>query len=157
MKGKKSILLLDDHYPTIHLIRSVIDEYQGAFILYSSEHATDIRQFLLQGTPGTGEVSGVIPHLVLCAQHKLDEEGITLLRGLKTTQLKRLPIVIFAYSIIQEEVNLAYDLGANSVILLQKHTDELNGRLLTLLRFWCEIAVTPTDLRESNFSGMLPN
>jgi DNA-binding response OmpR family regulator len=61
----------------------------------------------------------------------------------KQPRLKRLPVVILSSSGEEKDVNMAYDLGANSYIMKPPSLDGYVSMAEKLHAFWIEINLCP--------------
>src|SRR5215471_4057055 len=68
----------------------------------------------------------------------------------KQPNLKRLPVIMFTSSLLPEDINQAYDLGANSYLIKPSDLDALVSLVKTVEHYWLQINIPPV----SNVSQM---
>ena len=61
--------------------------------------------------------------------------------------LRRLPIVVLTSSEEPEDINRAYDLGANSYLLKPHNADNLSDLVKHVQRYWLELNRSPVSLQ----------
>jgi CheY-like chemotaxis protein len=57
--------------------------------------------------------------------------------------LKRLPVIMFTSSLLPEDINQAYDLGANSYLLKPSDLDALVSLAKTIEHYWLQLNTPP--------------
>lgn len=70
----------------------------------------------------------------------------------KQPNLKRLPVIMFTSSLLAEDINQAYDLGANSYLTKPSDLDTLISLAKTIEHYWLHINTPPV----ANMRQMAP-
>jgi CheY-like chemotaxis protein len=63
----------------------------------------------------------------------------------KQPNLKRLPVIMFTSSLLPEDINQAYDLGANSYLTKPSDLDTLISLAKTVEHYWLHINTPPVS------------
>lgn len=63
----------------------------------------------------------------------------------KQPHLKRLPVIMFTSSLLADDINQAYDLGANSYLLKPSDLDALITLAKTIDHYWLHINTPPVN------------
>lgn len=63
----------------------------------------------------------------------------------KQPHLKRLPVIMFTSSLLADDINQAYDLGANSYLLKPSDLDALITLAKTIDHYWLHINTPPVS------------
>jgi CheY-like chemotaxis protein len=63
----------------------------------------------------------------------------------KQPNLKRLPVIMFTSSLLPDDINQAYDLGANSYLIKPSDLDALISLAKTIEHYWLRINTPPMN------------
>ncbi|RZN45751.1 response regulator [archaeon] len=84
-----------------------------------------------------------IPCLILLDINLPFKSGLEILKEIREREhLRKVPIVMFSSSQIDEEVENAYELGANSYVAKPSDHEQLEKALERIYEFWFETAMT---------------
>ena len=82
--------------------------------------------------------------LVIADVHLPKLSGVEVLRQMKSNpQLKKIPVILLTTSDCQEEINLAYDLGVNSLLEKPDNFDEWIHVSQILKKYWIDLIKFP--------------
>ena len=85
-----------------------------------------------------------LPSLVVMDIKMPEMDGLEALKEIRQDgKLSRVPVVIFTSSKREEDVELAYELGANAYVVKPSDADQLGDTLETMTKFWFAINVPP--------------
>jgi len=88
--------------------------------------------------------SGSPPNCVLLDIKMPNVSGLDVLEWIrKQPQLKRLPVIIFTSSMLPDDINRAYDLGANSYLLKPSDLNSLVSLAKTIDHYWLHTNTPP--------------
>jgi len=86
-----------------------------------------------------------LPHLVLLDLKMPRKSGFEVLEWIRSqSSLKRLPVVIFTSSRHDQDINTAYDLGANSYLVKPVGFDALVETMKQIHHYWAILNQTPS-------------
>lgn len=115
---ESSILLVEDEATDVALIRRAL---RRGGLVNPIEHVSDGEaavDYLLSRCPPAADDADRLPVLVLLDLKLPRLDGFGVLERLKSTEsLKRLPVVVLTSSAESEDVERAYDCGANSYLV----------------------------------------
>jgi len=99
--------------------------------------------------PYADRAANPLPSLLLLDLKMPRLNGFDVLKWLRQQPgLRRTLVVVFSSSAETEDVNLAYDLGANSYLRKPAHFQDLEVVVQTLEKYWLELNVGPVSLAE---------
>lgn len=85
-----------------------------------------------------------LPSLVVMDIKMPEMDGLEALKHIRQDgKLSKLPVVIFTSSKRDEDVELAYELGANAYVVKPSDTNQLAETLETMTKFWFTVNVPP--------------
>jgi CheY-like chemotaxis protein len=134
-----------------HLILSVEDNPDDVLILnraFSKANTAAQLQFLSDGEQAIGYFSRPspkpLPTLLLLDVKLPKKSGLEVLAWVRNQPpLKRLPIVMLTSSNQPQEINLAYDLGANSYLVKPGSMHELVELAKAVENYWLKVNIKP--------------
>lgn len=133
------ILLVEDNVLDADLIRHAIQKADATITLDVARDGEEALYFLKQWEQGNPTPIAILLDLKL---PKLS--GLEVLNALKTHPLyKVLPVVILTSSNLSEDIQKAYELGANSYILKSIDYDQFSNAASLIHRYWCGLNVQP--------------
>src|ERR1043166_6319937 len=84
------------------------------------------------------------PHLIICDMKMPTMTGLEFLQWLRASCFRRIPIVMLSGSVLAEDVNRAFDLGANGYVGKPTAPDDLLKTMGGIVEFWCGTCVLPS-------------
>ncbi len=135
------LLLIEDNAADIRLVKEGLSLFQAEFnltVVSDGEAAVDY-------VKRRGRyASAKRPSLVLLDLNLPKKDGLEVLREIKSDpDLRRIPVTVLTSSNSEEDVNAAYDLGANSYLRKANALDEIYGIMRGIHDFWMCLAVLP--------------
>jgi len=139
MNSKQIILLVDDGEFDVLLMRAAFKKAQFHPVLHVVRNGEEAIAYLA----GTGDYNDrarfPLPTLVLLDINMPKKNGFEVLRWLRADPVvKRLSVTMLTASLRPEDVDLAFDLGANSYLVKPSNLESLADMLRTL-RDWIRI------------------
>ncbi len=108
--------------------------------------------------PGEKAVPGFVPSLVLVDLNMPRANGFEVLRWVRDNpNLKRVVVVILSSSTDPRDVDLAYEMGANSYLIKTTSLEELTARMALVYEYWNLCCETPRLAIPPGKSGFGPN
>jgi CheY-like chemotaxis protein len=137
------ILLVEDNPADITLIREGLRESKAKHRLSVALDGEEALEFLRQ----EGKFEGAPrPDLILLDLNLPKRLGTEVLSVVKNDpELKRIPVLIYTSSLSENDVNKAYDFGANSYIRKPRELADLYDIVATLEHFWMDLALLPSS------------
>jgi two-component system, response regulator len=86
------------------------------------------------------------PDLVICDINMPTMTGFEFLQWLRSSSFRRIPVVMLSGSVLVEDVNRAFHLGANAYVGKPTAADELLETMSKVVEFWCGTCVLPSVL-----------
>jgi len=141
---KRTILLAEDSENDVLLFRKAIER---TGLPVSIQHVQDGEE-LMEYFQGKGKFSNrtrhPLPFLVLLDLKMPKKDGFDVLAWIRSqSHLKRLPVIIFSSSRQINDVNRAYDLGANSYLTKPSEFAELTEILSIVVQYWSDFSQHP--------------
>ena len=139
------ILLAEDNPDDALLIQRAFQKAGPAYMVKVVPDGSDAIEYL----SGRGEYSDrekfPLPFLLLLDLKMPRTDGFEVLQWVRSDRdLKRLLVVVLTSSDLQEDVDRAYELGANSYLVKPVVFDEMVHLLKRFEVYWAEINRTPT-------------
>ena len=133
------ILLVEDNVLDADLIRHAIQKAEASVSFDVARDGEEAVFFLKRWEEGTPTP------IVILLDLKLPKlSGLEVLSVLKThPRYKVLPVVVLTSSNLSEDIQKAYELGANSYILKAIDYDEFARAVSLIHRYWCGLNVHP--------------
>jgi len=144
MHRAKAILLAEDDENDVMLMKMAYSRIQMANPLFVVNDGAKVIEYL----DGHGEYAdrnrSPLPFLLLLDLKMPRKNGFEVLSWIRSNPgLKRLAVVIFTSSQEPKDINLAYDLGANSYATKQDNLDSLVDVLKRLEGWWIAVNKIP--------------
>jgi CheY-like chemotaxis protein len=143
-KKRGQILLVDDDANDVLLVTRAFKAIESDDQI---QHAQDGEEAVayLEGTgPFADREKFPMPSLVLLDLKLPRMTGFEVLSWVRSqVPLKRLPIVIVTSSNVRNDVNYAYELGANSYVTKPNNLGALTEIIRTLRGYWCALVEQP--------------
>jgi CheY-like chemotaxis protein len=102
-----------------------------------------------QGIAHLADNSKTRPHLIICDIKMPTMTGFEFLQWLRGSSFRRIPVVMLSGSVLMEDVNRAFHLGANAYVGKPTAADELLKTMNRIIEFWCETCVLPSVTDEN--------
>ncbi|MCY7350778.1 MAG: response regulator [Cytophagaceae bacterium] len=142
------ILVVDDDDDDRLMLGQAFEEKASECRLAFVSDGTKCLEFLLEATQ--------FPALILMDLNMPGMNGIEVLSKLRATpQWKKLPVVILSTSNSQEQINMAYQEGANSYITKPNTFEDLAHMAGILCSYWLNLVKQPT-LKNSLVPQIIP-
>ncbi|HWX21450.1 MAG TPA: response regulator [Candidatus Binatia bacterium] len=145
MLHNQFILLVEDDANDVLLIQRA---FQKAGLLNTLKMVRDGEQaleYLTGNGPYANRERFPLPFLVLLDLKMPGTDGFEVLQWIRSEpEMKRLLVVVLTSSNLQEDVDRAYDLGANSYLVKPVSFDEMVNLIQRFEIYWTEINRTPT-------------
>ena len=136
MNEKSTILLVDDSESDIFLLRTAFKKAPFSALLAEVSNGAEAIAYLAGEGPYSDRNQYPLPVIVLLDLNMPMKNGFDVLEWLRTQPtLRRLTTVILTASLRMEDVERAYDLGANSFLVKPSSMEELTAMIRTL-RDW---------------------
>ena len=136
MNEKSTILLVDDSENDIFLLRTSFKKAQFVALLAEVHNGAEAIAYLAGEGRHSDRNKYPLPGLILLDLNMPMKNGFDVLEWVRTQQgLRRLTTVILTASLRMEDVERAYDLGANSFLVKPSSMEELTA-MIRSLRDW---------------------
>jgi CheY-like chemotaxis protein len=141
----RTMLLVEDDPNDVLLIQRA---FRKAGVSHSLQVVGDGEQaaaYLLGQAPYTDRAQYPLPTLMLLDLKLPRKTGLEVLAWLReqTSAIKRLPVIVLTSSRQSIDINLAYDLGANSYLVKPGEFDALLQLTQWLNRYWIDLNENP--------------
>ncbi len=132
------VLIVDDNPGDVGLVRNALRKAANLATVEHVFRAEDAMRRL-------ADTDGLPPQLVFLDLQLPGASGLALLRRLRASaRHKAMPVVILSSSSSQEDINAAYDAGANAYLVKDVNAKALIERLRSAVLFWRDVAALPT-------------
>jgi CheY-like chemotaxis protein len=133
------ILLVEDNVLDADLIRHAMQKAEANANLDVARDGEEALLFLKHWEEGTPT-----PIVILLDLKLPKVSGLEVLNVLKThPRYKVLPVVVLTSSNLSDDIQKAYELGANSYILKSIDYDQFANAVSLIHRYWCGLNVHP--------------
>lgn len=137
----KILLVEDGHVPRI-LLKTALADFPQFDLLHVAENGVEATEFLAQQSTS---VHGQLPDLILLDINMPEKDGFDVLVDIKSDPaLRSIPVIVFTTSECQEDVDRAYDKGANTFITKPTTLGGLEHVLNRISDYWVETARLPS-------------
>jgi CheY-like chemotaxis protein len=96
------------------------------------------------------DISKPRPQLIICDIKMPTMTGFEFLQWLRGSSFRKIPIVMLSGSVLPEDVNRAFHLGANAYVGKPTNADELLKSMNRIVEFWCDTCVLPSVMDENS-------
>ena len=142
-----TILMADDDFEDRLLTRHAVDEIGLRVDLRFVGDGEELMEYLSQVGQYADPASSPRPDLILLDLYMPKKDGREALEEIKSDRdLRRIPVVVFSASSVDEDVSNSYDLGANSVLAKPASFEALVRTMRNLSSYWFEMARLPGDV-----------
>jgi CheY-like chemotaxis protein len=141
------ILLVDDDANDVVLVTRAFTAIESDDQIQHAEDGEDAVAYLQGEGKYADRDTFPLPSLVLLDLKLPRMTGFEVLGWVRSqASLKRLPIVVVTSSNVRNDVNYAYELGANSYVTKPNNLAALTIIMRTIRDYWCELVEQP-DIR----------
>ena len=145
MTESPTILVADDNRDDVELLRRAFAKAGFAEHFYAVCGGRQVLQYLNGESPFEDRQKYPFPRLVLLDFKMQGLTGPEVLSWIRQRpQFKYLPVIVFTGSDYSEDVNKAYDLGANSYLIKPQSIDELLEAVKQIGEFWLRLSKLPS-------------
>jgi CheY-like chemotaxis protein len=144
----ETILLVEDNPDDVLLIKRAFKKAGLAHSLQIASHGEAAVDYLAGAGPYADRDKHPFPVLMLLDLQLPRRSGHEVLAWLREQEgLRRLPVVVLTSSREPNDINRAYDLGANSYLVKPVSFDTLLDMVQVLERYWLALAERPEAAR----------
>ena len=143
MSESPAILVADDNLDDVELLRRAFAKAGFANRFFAVNGLEAIRY--LEGHGAYADRAEYpLPRLVLLDSRMRGMSGAEVLQWIRQRpQFRRLPVIVFTGSDYEEDVNRAYDLGANSYLVKPQSLEDLLVAVQQIGEFWLRLSQLP--------------
>ena len=142
MTRQVDVLLVEDNAGDVRLIQEGMKVMRSRCKLNVVSDGEEAIEFLKQRGK---HASAPRPVLVLLDLNLPKKDGMEVLREVKADpHLKRLPVMILSSSGADQDVNRAYDLGANSYLRKAQSLEGIFDLVRSIEHYWITLSALPT-------------
>jgi CheY-like chemotaxis protein len=135
------VLLVEDGHVQTLLVKTALADLPQLDLLHAAKNGVEAIEFLMR-------VNGPLPDLILLDINMPEKNGFEVLRELKSDPvLRKIPVIVFTTSDCQEDIDLAYEIGANTFVTKPVTLGDLKQVLDRIADYWVETARLPTGPR----------
>ena len=139
MNGRPTILLVDDSENDLLLLRTAFEKAEFNIPLQEVHNGAEAIAYLKGDDPYSDRNKFPLPAVMLLDLNMPMKNGFEVLTWVRAqTGLKRLSIIVLTASMRTEDVERAFDLGANSFLVKPGNIDALVA-MSRCLRDWIQI------------------
>jgi CheY-like chemotaxis protein len=143
MTDNPTILVADDNVDDVELLRRAFAR-AGFANRFFAVNGVRVVQYLEGKGPYADRVAFPLPRLILLDIKMQGMSGTEVLQWIRQRpQFRRLPVIIFTGSDYEEDVNRAYDLGANSYLVKPQTLEDLLVAVRQIGEFWLRLSQLP--------------
>lgn len=140
-----TILLVEDDPNDILLVQRAFRRSQVSSSLQIAQDGDQAVEYLLGQGIYQDRQAHPLPFLIILDLKLPRRSGFEVLQWIRETAgLKRIPVVVFTSSNEGEDVNKAYDVGANSYLVKPPTTESLSELINYFQRYWLELNQYPS-------------
>lgn len=139
MNGRNNtILLVEDDPNDARLVQRAFGKSGQEVRVLRLQHGDEAVSYLRGDAPFDNRESYPLPGVVLLDIKLPRRSGFEVLEWIRsrTDSLRRLPVIILTSSTHSNDINRAYDLGANSYVAKPESTDQLNELVRMFAEYW---------------------
>jgi CheY-like chemotaxis protein len=143
------LLIVEDSNEDFEAFRRSLSQYSSTIPLYRCIDGDQALAFLKRNPPYTDPKTSPRPGLILLDLNLPGTDGREVLRQIKQDEdLKTILVVVFTTSNNPKDIAACYRQGANSYIIKPMDFKLLKHSVQTLLSYWFEITVLPSESLE---------
>jgi CheY-like chemotaxis protein len=143
-----TILLIEDDANEVLLIKKALAELEVCNPVQTVYVAADAIRYLSGDGVYENRASFPLPFLVLLDLNMPDEGGFAVLRWLheRPGLRKKFNLIVLSAASPEPEIQLAYELGAQSFLLKPLEYRQLVGCFRRIKEYWIDLNVMPGDI-----------
>ncbi|SPE61246.1 Response regulator receiver protein [Verrucomicrobia bacterium] len=147
VESPRHILVAEDDSSDAFFLQRAFEKAGFAVRLHFTKDGQEVIDYLRGAEPFSDRQAHPLPHLLLLDLKMPRLNGFDVLRWIKEQpKLKRLLVIIFSSSEEVQDINQAYDLGANSYVAKPHAFEDLQGIVDRLKKYWLEVNKKPDYL-----------
>lgn len=144
MNTPLGILVAEDELGDILLLQRAFEKAGVRTPVHIAQDGQEVMDYLTGSPPFSDPVAHPLPALLLLDLKLPVVNGFELIEWLrKEPRLSHMIIVVFSASEDPEDINRAYELGANSYIIKPREPDDLIMIVKQLQQYWLNINASP--------------
>ena len=144
IKKPVNILFAEDDEDYYLLIKDAFEQFHPIDKLSWVKDGEELMDYLLQKNPYEKEMGLAPPGLILLDLNMPKKDGREALREIRANpRFRNIPVVILTTSKDEEDIELAYRLGANSYIKKPLSFNQLVEIVKTIKHYWFDIVELP--------------
>ena len=133
------VLLVEDGHVQTLLVKTALAELPQLDLLHVAKNGVEAMEFLMR-------VNGQLPDLILLDINMPEKNGFEVLGELISAPvLRRIPVIVFTTSDCQKDIDLAYEIGANTYVTKPVTLGDLKQVLDRIADYWVNTARLPTS------------
>ncbi len=142
-KSEYCILIADDDNDDQYMIKEAFDSVNLTEHIHTVNDGVELLDYLYK--KGTYKNSpAFIPKLILLDHNMPKKDGRECLKEIKSNAtLKKIPVIVYSTSSNPDDINYAYENGANSYIIKPYSYQELIKIMEVFKHYWFTIVKTP--------------
>ena len=138
-----AILLADDNSDDVELIRRAFSKIGLGSAFHAVCGINETIKYLRGDDPYQDRGRFPFPRLVLL-DFKMRVDGWEILQWIRQRpEFRRLPVIVFSGSNYPDDINRAYDLGANSYLVKPSKPEDLSEAVSHIGDFWLNVTRLP--------------
>lgn len=146
LRHRTILLVADDDDDDQFLIKEAIEASVCSCQLRFVRDGEELMDYLKHRGQFVDKDDSRPPDLILLDLNMPRKDGREALKDIKIDpSLRRIPIVILTTSDSQEDISLAYELGANSFIIKPSSYDSFAGLVRSVMKYWFEVVRLPCE------------
>lgn len=139
--------MVDDDADDCLLVKDALGEINFPGKTHYLENGKELLDYLKGRGQYENVPASVVPGVILLDLNMPIKDGRETLREIKADRaLRKIPIVVFTTSQNQQDIQLAYDLGANTFMIKPSGFDELVAKLRAFMHYWVDCSELPKAL-----------
>ncbi|AFZ03825.1 response regulator [Calothrix sp. PCC 6303] len=151
VKRPPLLLVVEDSNEDFEALQRYLDKYPLTIPVYRCVNGDDALAFLYHTGNYTDYQNAPRPGLIVLDLNLPGMDGREVLQQIKQDEdLKLIPVVIFTTSNSPKDIQACYKQGVNSYIVKPMDAARLKRNIQTLIDYWFDTTVLPTDVSEKN-------
>ena len=139
-----TILMADDDADDCMMTEKALAASGGVGDLRFVGDGEELMDYLMRRGEYTDPVTSPRPSMILLDLNMPKKDGYAALEEIKThPEIRRIPIVVFTTSNVEEDIKLSYDVGASSFITKPETYQGLVEAMKCFGEYWTEIVTLP--------------
>jgi CheY-like chemotaxis protein len=137
------VLLVDDGKVEEVLFRAIVEGSPSLDLVHVARDGVEAMAFLRREVP---HQNARLPDLILLDIHMPRKDGFEVLREIRADPaLRRVPVIMLTASSRKEEINRAYEEGANTFLTKPADFRGLEETITRFVGYWAETAQLPSN------------